>query len=183
MAQAEDVLPPGSQGVLPPPSPLRTGHEGFPSSGSGPLPLSPVLLVTLPMAPGVYETFVGNIVLSTLTCKDNVIRFYVFSWNKRDGTQSASIPLSLVQHQPLFRNGFPSHLLLLALYPVLAQSRVIGRTLSLDFGEAGDRGCIGFDQFCLPFIECPVAIVPKVARFHPLTPFVRVSAFCPIPEH
>src|SRR5882672_10798133 len=136
--------------------------------------------MTLPMAPGVYQTFVRDVVRSTLTCGYDMIRFYVFSWYKRDGTQSASIPLSLVQHQPLFRKGFPSHLLLLALYPVLAQSRVIGRTLSLDFGEAGDRGCIGFDQFCRPFLKCPVAIVPKIACFHPRTPFVRVSAFCPI---
>ena len=139
--------------------------------------------MTLPMTPGVSQTFVLDVVRSTLIYGYDMIRFYVFSWYKRDGTQSASIPLSLVQQQSLFRRGFPSHLLCLALYPVLAQSRVIGRTFSRDLGKAGDRGCIGFDQFCLPFPECPVAIIPKIAHFHPLTSFVRVSAFRPNPEH
>jgi len=139
--------------------------------------------MTLPMAPRVYQTFVVDIVRSTLTCEYDMIRFYVFSWYKRDGTQGASVPLSLVQHQPLFRKGFPSHLLFLSLRPILAQGRVIGRVSSYDLREAGDRGCVGFDQFCLPFPECPVAIVPKIAGFHPCTAFVRVSAFCPNPEH
>jgi len=109
--------------------------------------------MTLPMTPGVYETFVLDVVRSTLTCGYDMIRFYVFSWYKRDGTQSASVPLSLMQHQPLFREGFPSHLLLLSLYPVLASSRIIGRTSSYDLGEAGDWGCVGFDQFCLPCLK------------------------------
>ena len=148
---------PGSRRVLPPSSPLRTGRESFPSSGSSPWHLSPVLLMTLPMAPGVYETFVIKVVCSPLTCQDNMIRFYDFSPNKWDIAHSASISLSLVQHQPLFRIGFPSHLLLLPLQPVLAQRRVIGRVFPCDLGEAGDRGFIGFDQFCLPFLECPVA--------------------------
>src|SRR5713101_1881099 len=112
-----------------------------------------------------------------------MIRFYVFSWYKWDSTQSASIPLSLVQHQPLFREGFPSHLAFLSLRPIVAQSRIIGRTSACDLGEAGDRGCVGFDQFRLPCIKCRVAIAPEVARFDPSTAFVRVSAFCPLPEH
>ena len=136
--------------MLPLSSPLRTGREGCPSSGSSPWPLSPVLLMTLPMAPGVYKTFVVDVVCSTLTCGYDMIRFYVFSRYKWDGTQSASISLSLVQHQPLFRVGFPSHLLLLALHPVVAQSWVIGRVSPCDLREAGDRGCIGFDQFAFP---------------------------------
>ena len=41
--------PPGSQGVLPLSSPLRTGQESCPSSGSSPWPLSPVLLMPLPI--------------------------------------------------------------------------------------------------------------------------------------
>ena len=141
---------PGSRKMLPPSSPLRTGHESFPSSGSSPWPLSPVLLVTLTMAPGVYETFVLEVVCSTLTCRDNMIRFYGFSLYKWDGTQSASVSLFLVQYQPLFRVGFPAHVLLLALCPVLAQSWVIGGVLPCDLGEAGDWGCVGFDQCCLP---------------------------------
>ena len=112
-----------------------------------------------------------------------MIRFYVFSRYKWDVTQSASVSLFLMQHQPLFLVGFPSYLVLLSLYPVLAQSRVIGRVFPCDLGEAGDRGCVGFDQCRLFFPECPMAIVPKIARFHPLTAFVRVSAFRPDPEH
>ena len=112
--------PPGSRKMLPPSSPLRTGHERFPSSGSSPWPLSPVLLVVLPMAPGVYNAFVLDIVCSTLACRDNMIRFYAFSCYERDSTQSASVSLLLVQYQPLFRVGFPSHLVLLPLCPVLA---------------------------------------------------------------
>src|SRR4030095_14260124 len=135
-------------------SPLRTGREGFPSSGSSPWPLSPILLMTLPMAPGVYETFVLDVVCSTLTCRDNMIRFYAFSHNKRDVTQGASVSLPLVQYQPLFLVGFPSHLLFLALRPVLVQSWVIGRIPPCDLCEAGDRGCIGFDQCRLLLKEC-----------------------------
>src|SRR5215831_21263352 len=60
-------------------TPLRTGRESCPSSGSSPWPLSPVRLVTLPMAPGVYQTFVAEVVCSTLTSRDNMIRFYGFS--------------------------------------------------------------------------------------------------------
>jgi hypothetical protein len=135
------------------------------------------------MAPGVYETFVVDVVCSTLTCGYDMIRFYVFPGYKWDGTQSASIPLFLVQHQPLFRKGFPSHLLLLSLYPVLAQSRVVGRVSPCNLGEAGDRGCVGFDQCRLCLEKCPVAVAPKVACFHPFTSFVRVSAFGPHPEH
>ena len=86
--------------------------------------------MTLPMAPGVYETFVVDIVCSTLTYGDNMIRLDAFSCYKRDFTQSASVSLSLVQYQPLFLVGFPCYLLLLALRPVLAQGWVVGRTSS-----------------------------------------------------
>src|SRR6266446_10152263 len=102
--------------------------------------------MTLPMAPRVYETFIVDVVCSTLTCRDNMIRFYAFSHYEWDFTQSASISLFLVQRQPLFLVGFPSHLLLLALRPVLAQSWVIGRILPCDFCEACDRGCVGLHQ-------------------------------------
>ena len=112
-----------------------------------------------------------------------MIRFYVFSRDKWDSTQSASVSLSLVQYQPLFLVGFPSHLLLLALRPVLVQRWVIGRVLPCDLGEASDWGYVGFDQFCLSFIKCPIAVVPEVAGFHPFTALVRVSAFHPHPEH
>src|SRR6266446_3227120 len=139
--------------------------------------------MTLPMAPGVYETFVIDVVCSTLTCRDDMIRFYVFSGYKQDGTQGASISLSLVQHQPLFLVGFPSHLSLLALHPVLAQRRIIGRVSSCDLCVAGDWGCIGFHQFRLVFLECPIAVVFEIASFHPFTSLVRVSAFCPVPKH
>ena len=112
-----------------------------------------------------------------------MIRFSAFSHNKRDVTQSASVSLPLVQYQPLFLGGFPSHLLFLALHPVLVQSWVIGRIPPCDFCEAGDWGCIGFDQCRLLLKACPGAIAPKGARFHPCTAFVRVSAFRPVPKH
>jgi hypothetical protein len=112
-----------------------------------------------------------------------MIRFYAFSGYERDSTQSASVSLLLVQSQPLFRVGFPSHLLLLALCPVLAQGWVVGRTSSFDLGEAGNQGCVGLDQLCLLFPECPGAVAPEIACFHPFTAFVRVSAFRPGPEH
>src|SRR6266446_7347514 len=162
---------------------MRSTAHGFPSSGSSPSPLSPVLLMTLPMAPGVYETFVVEVVCSTLTCGADRIRCYVFSGYKRDGTQGASLSWSLVQHQPLFLVGFPSHLSLLALHPVLAQRRILGRVSSCDLCVAGDWGCIGLHQFCFVFLECPIAIVSEIASFHPFTSLVRVSAFCPVPEH
>jgi hypothetical protein len=76
--------------------------------------------MTLPMAPGVYETFIVDVVWSTLACRDHMIRFYAFSCYERDSTQSASVSLLLGQYQPLFRVGFPSHRLLLPLCPVLA---------------------------------------------------------------
>src|SRR5712691_6643474 len=135
------------------------------------------------MAPGVYQTFVIDVVRSTLTCGYNMIRFYIFSWSKWDGTQGASIPLSLVQYQPLFRIGFPSHLSLGSFLPIFSQGWVIGRISSCDLGEARDRGFVGLDQFCLLFLECPVAIISEVADLDPLTTFVWVSAFRPVPEH
>ena len=135
------------------------------------------------MAPGVYKTFVIDVVCSTLACRDDMIRLYAFSRYKWEGTQRASVSLSLVQHQPVFRVGFPSHVLLLTLRPILAQRWIIGGVLPRDLREAGDRGCVGLDQFRLPFPECPIAVVPKVAGFHPFTAFFRVSAFRPDPEH
>ena len=89
---------PGSRKMLPPSSPLRTGHESFPSSGSSPWPLSPVLLVVLPMAPGVYKAFGLAIACSTLACRENMIRCYAFSHYAWDVTPSASVSLFLVQH-------------------------------------------------------------------------------------
>src|SRR5262249_14466842 len=124
-----------------------------PSSGSSPWPLSPVLLVTLPMAPGVYKTCVAEVVCSTLTWRDHRIRFSGFSRYKGDATQSASVSLSLGQYPPLLLVGFPAHVLLLALHPVLAQRWVIGRVLPCDRGEASDWGYVGFDQVCLSFIS------------------------------
>ena len=52
-----------------------------------------------------------------------------------------------------------------------------------DFGEADDRGFVGLGQCCLPFPECPIAVAPAIACFHPFTAFSRVSAFRPDPEH
>src|SRR6266571_9279374 len=101
------------------------------------------------MTPGVYQTFMTGVVRSTLFFGYDMIRFYVFSWYKRDGTQSASVPLSLVQYQPLFRVGFPSHLALPSFLPVFSQGGVVGRMSPCDLCEACDRGLIGFDQFCL----------------------------------
>ena len=135
------------------------------------------------MAPGVYKAFIAEVIRSALAFKDNMVRFYGFSRNKLDSTQSAPIFLSLEQHQPLFRVGFPSYLSLLALYPVFLERWIIGGISPCDLDEAGDRGCIGLDQFRLSFLECPVAVAPKVASFHPFTAFVRVSAFRPYPQH
>jgi hypothetical protein len=112
-----------------------------------------------------------------------MVRFYDFSWYELDMTQSAPIFLFLEQHQPLFRVGFPSYLLLLALYPVVFERWIIGRISACDLGEACNRGFIGLDQFGLPFLERPVAVTPEVASFHPFTAFVRVSAFGPDPQH
>ena len=136
--------------MLPPSSPLRTGHESFPSSGSSPLPLSPVLLVVLPMAPGVYKAFVIDIVCSTLACRDNMIRFYAFSHYEWDVTQRASVSLFLVQHPSLFLVGFPSHLLLLALRPVLAQGWVIGECLPVTFVKRVIGVASGFTSSAFP---------------------------------
>jgi hypothetical protein len=132
--------------------------------------------MTLPMAPGVYQTFVDDVVRSTLTCGYDMVRFSVFSWYKWDSTQSASLPLSLVQHQSLFRIGFPSHLLLLSFLPVFSQGGVVGRASSYDLCEAGDWGFVGFSQFCLCFMERPVAVISEVASLYPLAAFIWVSA-------
>jgi hypothetical protein len=112
-----------------------------------------------------------------------MIRFYAFSPYAGDVTQRASVSLFLVQYQPLFLVGFPSHLLLLALRPVLAQGWVIGGMPPCDFSEACDRGCVRLHQFRLAFPECPITVVPKIAGFHPLLAFIRVSALRPHPEH
>jgi len=135
------------------------------------------------MAPGVYETFVVDVVCSTLACRDDRIRFAVLSRCTGDFAPSACLSLSVVQHQPLFRVGFPSHVLLASFWPVLAQSGVVGTVFPCDLGEASDRGVVGLDQCCLIFPECPGAVVPNLARFHPLPPFVWVSACRPVPEH
>src|SRR5262245_40810217 len=136
------------------------------------------------MAPGVYKAFITNVICTALAFEVNMVRFHVFSWYELDATQSAPIFLSLEQHQPLFRVGFPSYLLLLALYPVFLERWVIGRVPPSDFREAGNRGFVGLRQF-RPSIrmECPVAVISAVACLHPSTAFIWVSAFCPYPEH
>ena len=78
-----------------------------------------------------------------------MVRFYGFSWNKLDMTQSAPIFLLLEQHQPLFRVGFPSYLSLLPLYPIFLERWIIGGIPACDLDEAGDRGCVGLGQFRL----------------------------------
>ena len=136
------------------------------------------------MAPGVYKAFVAEVICSALAFEVDMVRLYGFSRYKLDSTQGAPIFLSLEQHQPLFRVGFPSYLSLLALYPILLERWVIGRISPCDFRETGNRGYIGLDQFRRAFfLECPVAIAPKVASFHPFTAFIWVSAFRPYPEH
>ena len=85
------------------------------------------------MAPGVYKAFVIDIACSPLAGRDHMIRFYAFSHYEWDVTQRASVSLSLVQHQPLFLVGFPSHLLLLALRPVVAQGWVKGECFPVTF--------------------------------------------------
>ena len=136
------------------------------------------------MAPGVYKAFVAEVLSSALAFEVDMVRFYGFSRDELDSTQGAPIFLSLEQHQPLFRVGFPSYLSLLALYPVFLERWVIGRISPCDFREAGNRGCIGLDQFGLSFlVECPVAVTLEVAGFHPFTSFLRMSAFRPYPKH
>ena len=98
-----------------------------------------------------------------------MVRLYGFSRYKLDSTQGAPIFLSLEQHQPLFRIGFPSYLSLLALYPVLFERWVIRRISPCDFRETGNRGCIGLDHFRLLCIKRPVAVAPKIASFYPCT--------------
>jgi hypothetical protein len=112
-----------------------------------------------------------------------MIRFSAFSHYEWDVTPRASVSLFLVQHPPLFLVGFPSHVLLLALRPVLAQGWVRGGIPPCALGEAGERGYVGLHQFRLSFPECPITVVPNRAGFHPLPAFVRVAAFRPRPEH
>jgi hypothetical protein len=136
------------------------------------------------MAPGVYKAFVAKVLCSALAFEDNMVRLYGFSRYKLDSTQGAPIFLSLEQHQPLFRVGFPSYLSLLALYPVLFERWVIRRISPYDFSETGDRGLVGLSQFGLSIrMQCPVAVTLEVACFHPGATFIRVSALCPVPEH
>jgi len=174
--------PPGRQSVLPLSSPLRTGHAGCPSSGSSPWPLSPVHVVTLPRTPGVYETCMLHGLCSTLTGRDKRVRFSVFSRSTWDATQSAWVSLLLVHEPPLCLVGFPAHVLLRALHPVLAQSWVIGRVLPWDGGAAGERGCVGGAPRRLSFPACPRAVVPPRASRPPLPSCVRMSALRPAPE-
>lgn len=112
-----------------------------------------------------------------------MVRLYGFSCSKLDVTQGAPIFLLLEQPQPLLLVGCPSHVSLLALYPVLAQGWVLRRTFSLDLDDAGEWGCIRLHHCRLSLEECPGAIVPNVACFPPVFPLVRVSACRPIPEH
>ena len=112
-----------------------------------------------------------------------MVRFYGFSSNELDATQGAPIFLSLEPHQPLLRVGFPSSLSLLPLCPIFLERGIVGRIPACALDEAGDRGCVGRDQFRLLFVERPIAIAPKVASFPPLTAFVRGSAFRPYPQH
>ena len=79
--------------------------------------------------------------------------------------------------------GFPSHVRLLALRPVVAQGWVRGGMPPCDLGAACDRGCVGLHQCRRSFPACPSTVVPKRAGFHPLPAFGRVSAFRPPPAH
>src|SRR5216683_1602148 len=68
-------------------------------------------------------------------------------------------------------------------YQVFLQGMVIGRMSPCDLCVACDRGFVGFDQLCLFFLECPVAIISEVAGLDPFTTFIWVSALRPVPEH
>src|SRR5262249_22579019 len=142
--------PPGSQGVLPPPSPLRTGHEDRPSSGSSPWPLSPVLLMSLPMAPGVDQTEVVEVVCPTVTSRDNMIPLHALSRPKGEAEEGTAFPLFLGQRRCFFHIVSPPPRTFFACPPIRPERRVVGRISPCDFGEAGDWGSVGSHQFCLP---------------------------------
>ena len=73
----------------------------------------------LPMTPGVDQTCVVEVVCPTVTYGDNMIHLNAFSRSKGNAAEGASISLPLVQHQPLFHIGFPAHVTLLTLPPIL----------------------------------------------------------------
>jgi hypothetical protein len=139
--------------------------------------------MSLPMTPRVYKALIAQCLCSPLVFWVHMVCLYGLSWSKLDMTESAPICLSPEQHPSLFRVGFPCDLSLLALSPVLAQSRGIGRRLSSDFHEAGHRNGVGLDQFGLSFVKYPGGIAPEVAFLHPLPALMRVAAFRPVPEH
>jgi hypothetical protein len=167
--------------MLPPSSPLRTGHESCPSSGSSPWPLAPVLLVALPMAPVVDKAFVSDSVCAPLAWREHRLRCYPFSPYAWDVTPSAAVSLFLVQPQPWLLVGCPAHVLLLARRPVVAPRGVRGGIAPGDLRAAGDRGGIGRHQCRLACPECPLPVVPNIAGCHPLPACVRVAAFRPPP--
>src|SRR5262249_49338912 len=64
---------PGSQGMLPHPSPLRTVHESLPSHGSSPYCLLPMSLVVRTMTPPMHKHAVLLAIVTTLVCGGDVV--------------------------------------------------------------------------------------------------------------
>ena len=64
---------PGSQGMLPYPSPLRTVHESLPSHGSSPCCLLSMSLVVRMMTPPMHQHAVFLTVVTTLVCGGDVV--------------------------------------------------------------------------------------------------------------
>jgi hypothetical protein len=108
---------------------------------------------------------------------------YGLAGDERDAAQGAFELLFPLENQSLFREGFPDQLLLATFGPIGALRRIVGRRLPSDFLEAGDRGLVELHQFGFSGSKRPVAVVQEVARLHPVTRSLWVSAFRPSPEH
>jgi hypothetical protein len=130
---------PGSQGMLPGPSPLRTVPESLPSHGSSPYCLLAMSLVVRMMPPPMHKHAVFLAIIPTRVFGGDVVIVAWIAVVERHLAESTPIVLALQEVLALWGDGQGLLAPLLPLSPVCLQGRVHRRRLPADLGVSGDR--------------------------------------------
>jgi hypothetical protein len=149
---------PGSQGMLPHPSPLRTVHESRPSHGSGPYCFLSRSLVGCVMTPPMHKHAVLLAIVTALVFGRDVVSVDRIAVVERHFAEPTSKVLGV---QPAFSLRFAGQHLqapLFPLCPVGLQVRVHRRGLPGDLGASGAGGVWIPQAVRLLFGTDPVAV-------------------------
>ena len=130
---------PGSQGMLPHPSPLRTVHESLPSHGSSPYCLLSMSLVVCVMTPPMYKHAVLLAIVTALVFGGDVVIVDRIAVVERHLTEPTLEGLGLEKAFSLLFDGQGLLAPLFPLCPVRLEGRVHRRRFPADLGVSGNR--------------------------------------------